>query len=108
MEPVYAQLEVLLMTGTTFTSVDLCKKDEDNRNSNSTPNQDLVEACWNGVVQPMLPEIFFQPSNGGVLYLWQVKEGANSLELDLGEVPNDMDSHFSIIPSTFLSTQFYN
>jgi hypothetical protein len=108
MENNYTQLEVLLMTGTTFASGNLCEKEDSRSHRHLTEKEKLEEACWNGLLQTMLPEICSQPAGAGALYLWQIKEAASFLELDLGEVPAHIDSHFSITPHSFLATQDYN
>lgn len=108
METNYTQLEVLLMTGTTLTSGNLCRKDDSRRDGHLTEKEELEEACWNGLLQTMLPEICLQTAKGGLLYLWQIKEASSFLELDLGEVPAAIDRRFSITPYSFLSTQSYN
>jgi hypothetical protein len=56
----------------------------------------------------MLPEIFMQAVDGGMLYLLEIREADSILELDLGEVPAVIDSNFSIVPHSFLSTQSWN
>ena len=108
MENNYPQLEVLLMTGTTFTSKNLCEKDDSRTQGRLTDKERLEEACWNGLLQTMLPEICSQPPGPGALYLWQIKEAANFLELDLSEAPAIKEGHFSITPHSFLPTQVYN
>jgi hypothetical protein len=108
METNYTQLEVLLMTGTTFTSGNLCKKDDSQNDDHLTEKEQLQEACWNGLIQMMLPEICLRSENGEMLYLWQIKEADSFLELELGEVFASIDAHFSITPQLFFSTQSYN
>ena len=101
--------EVLLIRGTSFVSEELCKKDDARHDSHLFDNERLEEACWNGLLLARLPEIFWGlPDEGGLLYLWQIKEAASFLVLDLGEAPIDMDSHFSIVPYSFVSTQNYS
>lgn len=100
--------EVLLITGTSFVTEELCKKDETSYDRHLFDNERLEEACWNGLLQERLPEIFLEASDGGVLFLWHIKEAAAFLVLDLGEAPADMDSHFSLVPYSFISTQIHN
>ncbi len=102
------QLEVLLLTDTTFTSQNLCKKDESGRGDHLSEKQQLAEACLNGLLQTILPDTFLKTAMGGILYLWQIKEAVSFLELELGEVPRTIDSQFSITPHLFLSTQNLN
>jgi hypothetical protein len=108
MNPNYTQLEVLLITGTSLTSQNLSKKDEGAGNGNLSDNERLEEACWNGLLQTMLPEVYVQPPSGRSLYLWQIREGLSFLELNLAEVPLPIVKEFSITPQSFFSTITYN
>ncbi|GGA97846.1 hypothetical protein [Puia dinghuensis] len=98
--------EVLLIRSTSFLNEELCKKDDARNDSSLFDNERLEEACWNGLLQARLPEIFWDLP--GKLFLWQIKEATSFLVLDLGEAPDDMDSHFSIVPYSFVSTQIHN
>lgn len=114
MEPNKVQQEILLITGTTLSSRELCKAKGSGPNDDTRPNEPLsenerlVEACWNGLVSMLLPELCMHTADGGNLYLWEIRETASFLKLDLGEVPAAIDRHFSIAPCSFLSTQCYN
>ena len=100
--------EILLIRGTSFVSEELCKKDDARYDRHLFENERLEEACWDGMLQTRLPEIFLEASDGGELFLWQIKEAASFLVLQLGEDPADMDSHFSIVPYSFISTQIHS
>jgi len=108
METNYTQQEILLITGTSFTSGYLCQNDDSPNKNHLTEKERLEEACWNGLIQAMLPEIMLKAANGGLLYLWQIREAASFLELDLSEFPLAVDRQFSIDPYSFLSTQGYS
>lgn len=101
------QQEVLLITGTTFSSAQLSKKDESKPN-NLTDIEQLEEACWNGLLQEMLPEIFDKNIDDEKSYLWQIKEGKSFLELEWAESPVEKDNFFSIDPYDFLEAENYN
>jgi hypothetical protein len=114
METNKVQQEILLIIGTTLTSRDLCKMKGSRPNGDTRPNEplsgnkQLEEACWNGLVPMLLPELCMHTADGGNLYLWEIEEASSFLKLDLGEVPDAIDRHFSIAPCLFLSTQSYN
>jgi hypothetical protein len=108
MNPTYVQLEVLLMTGTTLTSGNLCKNEDPSEKDPLTEKELLKEACWNGLLQTMLPEICLPSADGGALYLWQIKESESFLELELGEVPVALDRRLSITPQSFFDTLCFN
>ena len=108
MEKKFTQVEVLLMTGTSFALGNLCKKEDSRRDANLTEKEQLPEACWNGLIQTVLPEICLRSKNGDMLYLWQVKEAESFLELELGEIFAEIDAHSSLTPHLFFSTLAYN
>jgi len=108
MKTTKVQQEILLITGTTLTSGELCKNDDTCPNDHLSGKERLEEACWNGLLQTLLPELCMQNADGEKLYLWEIKEGASFLELDLGEAPDTIDRYFSLDPYSFLSSRSYN
>jgi len=100
----YIQQEILLMMGTTFSTRQWCEKDPGKQN-NLTEKDNLEEACWNGLLQEMIPEICEKAEGNKKLFLWQIKEGNSFIELDLGEVPEEKDNEFSIDPYSFIHFQ---
>ena len=100
----YIQQEILLMMGTTFSIRQWCEKDPGKQND-LTEKEILEQACWNGLLREMIPEIYEQPEGNKKLFLWQIKEANSFLELDLGEVPEDKEKQFSIDPYTFMHLQ---
>ena len=106
METNCTQQEILLLTGTTLTAAHLCKQDD--KGDAISEKERLEEACWNGLLQTMLPEVCLQAPDGDELFLWQVRVGAFFLELELSKTPTDIDKVFSIDPYSFLSTLAYS
>jgi hypothetical protein len=102
------QVEVLLITTTSFLTRNWIKKEDNSPNRPFSETEQLQEACWNGLVQQMLPEVFTEPSNGGILYLWDIKETQCFLQLELSEFPLSIDRRTSITPHSFLCFQEYN
>jgi len=94
------------MTGTTYLSREWCGK-EDNKSPLSSKEM-LEEACWNGAIQQIIPELFKKVEEEKTLYLWQIRSGSSFLELDLGEYPEAKDKYFSIDPYSFLGLQSEN
>jgi hypothetical protein len=108
METQHAQMEVLLITGTTLLSQDLCGKDETGNGSPLSENEQLEKACWDGLLQSLLPEVFDQAIRDNHLYLWGVRAADSFLQLDLSEAPVPVESRYSINPYSFLAEQSYN
>jgi hypothetical protein len=104
----YIQVEVLLMTGTNFSAGNWVKKDDDPAGRQPSDIERLQEACWNGLLKTMLPELWINPPKGGALYLWEVKEAESFLALELSEVPMPIDPSWSLSPHSFLSCRNYN
>ena len=104
----YVQMEVLLMTGTSFLAGNWVPNDANVAEHNYTEIEQLQDACWNGLVKTMLPEVWIEPPNGGILFLWEVREAKSFLELEISEVPLPIDRRLSLKPSHFLSFQVYN
>ena len=100
------QQEILLLTGTSFTAGQWNKKDPSG--DSLTDKEQLKEACWNGLLNEMLPEICGKKENTGALYLWQIREAAAFLELELGEFPPAIDKYYSIDPYSFLPTRLFS
>lgn len=98
------QQEILLITGTRFLSRQLCEKDPNKQNSPSE-KEGFEEACWNGLLKEMIPEIYEQHTGDKKLFLWQIREGKSFIELELGEIPETKDRRFSIDPYSFMDTQ---
>ena len=99
------QQEILLLTGTNFSSRHCCEKDDQGNQNNLTEREQLEEACWNGLLQDMLPEICEQPY-GNKLYLWHIRETNSFIEIQLGELPEEKEKYCSIDPYSFLPTYF--
>lgn len=102
------QQEILLVTTSTFSKRQWCKQQDVNRNRHQDPTDQLEEACWNGLLSEMLPEVLEKPVSGGRLYLWHIRQGATVLQIELSEQPPRVDELFSINPSLFLPTMEYN
>lgn len=100
------QQEILLLTDTTFTSRQwLDREDASGKTNNLSERERLEQACWNGLLAEMLPEIVEKTDASKPLYLWQIKGTASFLELELGEYPEAKDNYFSIDPYSFLGIQ---
>ncbi|MDP9229793.1 MAG: hypothetical protein M3O67_03855 [Bacteroidota bacterium] len=99
------QQEILLVTGTSFSSREFCESSDVPDYNHLTEKQKLVVACWNGLLPEMLPEIFEQHSVNKKLYLWEIREASSFIELELGEIYLEIEKQFSINPYSFLPIQ---
>ncbi len=99
------QQEILLVTGTSFTSRELCETTDGVNYNNLDEKEKWITACWNGLLPEILPEVFEQSSASKKLYLREIREAASFIELELGETPSPFESEFSIDPYSFLAVQ---
>ena len=98
------QQEIFLFTGTRFSSRQCWQKLNENDRICSEADQ-LQDACWNGLLQNMLPEIV---EGNKDLYLWQIRENRSGIEIELGELPAEIDPYYSIDPYLFAEDSFMN
>ncbi|MEO7769364.1 MAG: hypothetical protein ABIS01_18165 [Ferruginibacter sp.] len=100
--------EVLLITGTKFVSRQYIEKDTSGNSKNFTGNEHLKDACWNGLLKEMLPEIFACDSEDIKMCLWQVREANQFFALEMSEFPVTVDKYLSIDPYRFMEVHKYN
>jgi len=102
------QQEILLMTNTSFSQRQLCEKDVSEDNKHFTRIEQLEDACWNGLLDEMLPGTIEKSSNGKRLHLRQIRPAKSFLEIELCEYSLQVEQAFSIDPYAFLPTVFYS
>jgi hypothetical protein len=98
------QQEILLLTGTTFSKREWSEKVSGKKN-NLTEKEQLEDACWNGLLPEILPEVYLHSEENKKLFLWQIKHGKSFLDLELGQTPGETDQRFSIDPYSFMHLQ---
>lgn len=103
----HLQQEILIMTGTSFSS-NQCLVKLKNNNRIYTETEYLREACWDGQLPRMLPEICKWAFENKELYIWQVKENKSAIQIDIAEAPGSMEKDLSIDPATFMEVKLMN
>jgi hypothetical protein len=94
------QQEILLFTKSTLAQRAWCEKDDSDKESFFSHEQ-LENACWNGLLYEMIPEVMQKKRN---FFLWQINTGKSFLSIELGEQPVSIDHIFSIDPYLFNET----
>ncbi|HVZ55688.1 MAG TPA: hypothetical protein VG870_03435 [Chitinophagaceae bacterium] len=102
------QQEILLITGTRFSARILADREGASDRESLTEQERLEEACWNGLLPELLPELCEPQTPDHQTYLWQIVEAYHFLELDLGELPAFKDPACTLDPYLFLSSRPYN
>lgn len=100
------QQEVVLVTTTAFFKQHLHTTEASGTGRDASAEQ-LEEACWNGLLGDMLPELLL-PAGGQPLFLWHIRRGPSFLKIGLGTLPPQLDECYSIDASFFLRAPLFN
>ena len=85
MKPSTISHEILLFTGTGFTSRHICSKDnQSDKGKNLSPLEELEKACWDGLLYEIFPEIVSSFSVKYKIFIWHIMSGKNYLCISLG------------------------
>jgi acyl-CoA synthetase (AMP-forming)/AMP-acid ligase II len=95
MKDIFTSQEIVLLTSTKFAAREYLDKNE-NKTSPDKLNK-LAEACWNGMIPAMLPELF-DDANDKRRIMWQLEEYDRCLYARLGEDSQMPDAGFSLDP----------
>lgn len=102
METKSTQQEILLLTGTKFSEREWAEKIIEDKNKLSAIEK-LEDACWNGLLDEMLPEVVEKTSDGKKLFLWHVRQCRSFLEIELSDASPVIERENSIDPYLFVS-----
>jgi len=97
--------EILLSTTSSFSHRQLCER-IDPEKSNLTSEEELEAACWNGLLNELLPEIM--PSGAERLFLWNIEARSCFLTINMAAYPSVTDTFYSIDPYIFLGNKQMN
>src|ERR1700756_1387134 len=62
----------------------------------------IEEACWNGLLEEVLPEVFTKNTSDRPIYIWEIREYNSIMEIEMGEYPSNKDNYLSIDPYKFI------
>lgn len=89
--------EILIAHSSDFFSREFFAKERASGYENLQPKEQLAEACWNGILTDVLPEITTH------LHLTKINEGNKFLNVCLGDEAETNSVAFSINPYYFLN-----
>lgn len=101
MKPKSIQQEILLITGTKFSERQWAEKLVEDKN-NLSAIEKLEEACWNGMLDEMLPEVVEKTIEGKKLFLWHIRQCRSFLEIELSDNSPVIERSSSIDPYFFV------
>ncbi|RYZ18456.1 MAG: hypothetical protein EOO10_25720 [Chitinophagaceae bacterium] len=95
------QQEILFVSSSGFAQRPCAERDS-SENAKSLSQQDkFKEACWNGLLKEMLPEVFAINNSSEKIFLWQMRECKHVLALEMASGPCDIVLEASIDPYCF-------
>ena len=97
--------EILVFTETNFTKREWVEKKASAANDNK--NDQLKNACWNGLVTDLMPEICERTYDPTVT-LWEVNEADHFLELQYGTMNEKWQASMTLNPYLCLMHKEYN
>ena len=97
------QQEILLACNSQFFSKIYFDKCNESSSDISMEWEKIEEACWNGLLEEVLPEIFTMVIFVRPIYVWKIREYNSIMEIDMGEYPARKDNYFTIDPYKFLA-----
>lgn len=101
------QLEILLVTNTTFIKKELYEKEAYKEVGYLSQDEQLERACWNGLLVELLPKNRLRLKMDEEFFIRQIVRGEYSLQIVLSDSTafmkkQQIDKRFSIDPSLFL------
>src|SRR5258706_9532657 len=88
MKPKTIQQEILLITGTSFSSNEFCLKDPQCKESAYlSPLEQLEKVCWAGILSELLPELTDCSFSNCKTYIWNILKGNHFLNINMGDRP---------------------
>ena len=101
MKQKYVQQEIIFFINNKFSQNLLCEKRESKDKPALSAREQMAEACWNGLLADLLPEISIKAENK-LLTIWEVQEAQNSFLLQLGTL-SVVAAEDSLNPYRFLN-----
>ena len=102
MKPTNTHHEILLFIGTSLTNRQLTSSKENSNGKPYSAMEELEQACWNGIVHEMFPEILSSFYPKCECFLWHVLTGKNFLYINIGPNPVIAEHDTSIDPYFFM------
>ena len=96
--------ELLVFTTTSLSRNVLCETNPNDKKENMSPTEKLEQACWDGLLNEIFPEIIGSDSTSSPkMFIWGVYTGKSFLLIDLADAPGTLDAVCSVDPYLFLS-----
>jgi hypothetical protein len=108
MEPKCTKQEILLFTSTTFSKKNFTETNDPNIKRSLEDIDQLEEACWNGLLPEIMPEINEEIGANNKLFVWSIDKAKFFLCIERAEQPMAAELLWSVNPYLFLLATNYN
>ena len=103
MKPELTHHEILLAIRSWFFSRPFCSKDGSQiKGIPFSSMEELEKACWNGILDEALPELFEESGSSGDKQIRSTASGMNFLCVNISQYPVAVEKQASIDPYIFL------
>ena len=93
----------MIFTNTSLSQKVLCETDNNDKNENMSQAEKLEQACWDGLLREMFPEIIDSGSKlSPKMFIWGIHPGKSYLHIDMTDSPGIIDFERSVDPYLFL------
>jgi hypothetical protein len=99
------QQEILLSFNSGFLSMICPDKSKTEPKRQLLDVEKIEEACWNGLLKELFPEICSMTSSGKQMFIWGIRDYNTVMEIDIGEYPSAKDDYLGIDPYKFMATR---
>ena len=108
MKPQNFYQEILLFTSTSFASREFISYDDDNERQNYSSVDKLEMACWDGLLEVMLPELMNADSSKNESFTWMIHREKKFLGICMGSYDAPVLNQSSIDPYFFMAVIHIN
>lgn len=99
------QQEILLAFNSSFLSKIYFDKCNAGSSDIHIELEKIEEACWNGLLEEVLPEVFTENTSDRPIFIWEIREYNSIMEIEMAESPSVRDNYLCIDPYKFLIRQ---
>ena len=103
-----AQQEIILVMETQFSFMLWSERNGSSFSSFFADSEIAEDACWNGILNEMLPELSQMQFSKQELYLWEIRTCNNFLELCFAESVFTKDNYSTIDPYSYRKILIYS
>ncbi|MEP7255674.1 MAG: hypothetical protein ABI666_07845 [Ferruginibacter sp.] len=108
MKKITTNQEILLLSNSSFFKRDWCELNNRSNSKKLSQKEQLIQLCWNGMLNEMIPEIYQTEPGKKPLTLWEINETEKLLDLRYGDIDQLINDEWSVNPYVVLELAVMN